>query len=221
MYITVLEYSLSTQFKVEEIARVQELFGYIIGSVIVLFDILLPNSLAIMLAKLKRRITLTLDSLYIVIDILEQKGRLIQFLYLSFYKFLLDLQRYSLLIFYINVKKAYRQLLDCCLRVIADYLYQNIYNLRRLGSLVGDIPQSDIDSKISFAIQYTCQYQFYHLEQGSVDPQEHSRIADLLETRFLFQVKALALIGHYSLTSRDKTACKYTTSLVQYLQLTK
>ncbi len=46
---------------------------------------------------------------------------------------------------------------------------------------MGDIPRSDVDSKIPFAVQYACRYWFYYLERGGVDPQEHPGIADLLE----------------------------------------
>ncbi|KAG7284866.1 hypothetical protein NEMBOFW57_009481 [Staphylotrichum longicolle] len=81
MYTTVLEYSLNAQFDMEETARVQELFGRIVGSLAVLFDALSPDSLAMMLAEPKGKITSTLRSLHSVVDVPEQEGRLIRFLH--------------------------------------------------------------------------------------------------------------------------------------------
>ena len=195
MYTNVLEYSLNAQFDVEETARVQELFGRIVGSLAVLFDALSPDSLAMMLAEPKGRITSTIGSLQSLVDVPEQEGRLIRLLHPSFREFLLDPQRCSHTMFRIDAKTAHRQLLDCCLRVMADHLSRNMCGLGRPGSRVGDIPRSDVDSKVPFAVQYACRYWFYHLERSGVDPREHPAVADLLETRFLFWVEALALIG--------------------------
>jgi hypothetical protein len=55
----------------------KQLFGLIVGSVAVLFNLLLPESLATTLAELKGKITLTLGSLHSLVDVTEQKGKLI------------------------------------------------------------------------------------------------------------------------------------------------
>lgn len=195
MYSTILEYSLSAQLDVEETVILQELFGRVVGSLAVLFDSLSPDSLAMMLAEPKGKIMSTLGSLHSVVEVPEQEGRLIRLLHPSFREYLLDPQRCSHTMFRIDAKTAHRQLLDCCLRVMADHLYRNMCDLMRPASRVSDIPQSDVDSKVPFAVQYACRYWFYHLEQGGVNPQEHPGIADFLEARFLFWVEALTLIG--------------------------
>ncbi|KAK4235981.1 WD40-repeat-containing domain protein, partial [Achaetomium macrosporum] len=169
MYTTALEYSLSDHFDAEETARVQELFGHVVGSIAVLFDALSPDSLAMMVAEPRWKITSMLGNLHSLVDVPEQEGRPIRLLHPSFREFLLDPQR-------------------CHLR-------RNMCDLRRPGTRIGDIPRSDVDESIPFAVQYACRYWVYHLQQSDVDPSEHPGILDFFRSRFLSWLETLAFTG--------------------------
>ncbi|KAL2199446.1 hypothetical protein P885DRAFT_75862 [Corynascus similis CBS 632.67] len=93
MYLTVLEYTLTTELDPEEMARLQELFQRVIGTVVVLFDSLSPTNLALMLDLSKETIAVPLSRLHSLLDIPEE-DKLLQFLHPSFREFLLDAQRY-------------------------------------------------------------------------------------------------------------------------------
>ncbi|KAK3301807.1 WD40-repeat-containing domain protein [Chaetomium strumarium] len=194
MYTTVLEYSLSGSFDTQETARVQELFGRVVGSIAVLFKELSPDSLAMMVAEPRGKIKSMLGKLHSVVDVPEQEGRLIR-LHPSFREFLLDPQRCSNAMFRIDAKKAHGKLFDCCLAIMSGHLRRNMCDLQRPGTRVGDIPRSDVDKSIPFAVQYACQYWVYHLEQSDVDPREHPGIVDFFHSRFLSWLEILALTG--------------------------
>ncbi|KAK4097985.1 hypothetical protein N658DRAFT_432935, partial [Parathielavia hyrcaniae] len=195
MYMTVLEYSLTAKLDPEETERIRELFRRVVGTIVVLFDALSPTSLAMLLDQSKETIALPLSSLHSLLDVPEEEDRLIRLLHPSFREFLLDAQRCTHAMFCIDAKKAHRHLFDCCLRIMAGYLRQDMCDLGRPGMRVGDIPRSDVNKKVPFAVQYACRYWAYHLERSDVDPQGHGGIAEFFETRFLFWLETLALIG--------------------------
>ncbi|KAK4182362.1 quinon protein alcohol dehydrogenase-like superfamily, partial [Podospora australis] len=195
MYMTVLEYSLNTKLDPGEMARTQELFRRVAGSVVVLFDALSPASLAMLLGEPKETIASPLGSLHSLLDVPEEEGRLIRLLHPSFREFLLDPQRCAITDFYIDGKEAHKLLFECCLRIMASHLRQDMCDLRRPGTRVGDISRSQVNEKVPFAVHYACRYWVGHLERSDIDPQEHCGIADFLATRFLFWLEALALIG--------------------------
>lgn len=195
LYITVLESSLTADLDREEIAGIQELFRLIIGTIVVLFDALSPASLAMLLHQSKETIASPLGRLHSLLDIPEDDGKLIRLLHPSFREFLLDPQRCSNATFYIDAKEAHRHLFECCLRVMSSCLRQDMCDLQRPGTRVGDILRSDVNKHVPFAVQYACRYWVYHLERSDVDPQEHRGIAEFFEARYLFWLETLALIG--------------------------
>ncbi len=157
IYTTVLEHSLHAQFDPGKIARIQELFHRIVGGIVVFFEALSPASLAIMLPDSKETITSTLGSLHSLLDVPEQEGKLIRLLHPSFREFLLG-QRCSNAMFRIDATKAHMQLFDYCLAIMSGHLRRNICNVRRPGTQFSDIPRSDMDKSIPFAVQYACWY---------------------------------------------------------------
>lgn len=148
-----------------------------------------------LLNQSKETIALPLGSLHSLLDVPEEEDKLIRLLHPSFREFLLDAQRCTNAIFCIDAKKAHRHLFDCCLRIMARHLRQDMCDLGRPGMRVGDVPRSDVNKKVPFAVQYACRYWAYHLERSDVDPQERRGIADLFEARFLSWLETLALIG--------------------------
>ncbi|KAK4248625.1 hypothetical protein C7999DRAFT_40243 [Corynascus novoguineensis] len=173
MYMTVLEYTLTAKLDPEEMARIQELFQHVMGTIVVLFDALSPATLSLLLDQPRETIAVPLGRLHSLLDIAEE-DKLIRFLHPSFREFLLDTQRCTITTFQIDVKKAHRRLFDCCLRTMESHLRQDMCNL---GSAV--------NNKVPFAVQYASRYWAYHLERSGMDPQELSGIIDFFEVRFL------------------------------------
>ena len=195
MYIAVLESSLTADLDPEEMAELRELFQQAMGTIVVLFDALSPTSLALLLDQSKETIASLLGRLHSLLDVPEEEDRLIRLLHPSFREFLLDSQRCSNAMFCIDAKEAHRHLFECCLRVMSSCLRQDMCDLRRPGTRVGDVRRSDVNKSIPFAVQYACRYWVYHLDWSDVDPQEHRGITEFFEARFLFWLEALALIG--------------------------
>lgn len=195
MYMTVLEYTLSPTLDPGEMTRMQELFRRVVGAIVVLFDALSLASLSTMLDESKEDIASLLGSLHSLMDVPEAKAGLIRLLHPSFREFLLDPQRCANSIFCIDAKTSHRHLFNCCLRILSGHLRQDMCDLRRPGTRVSDIPMSAVNKKVPFAVQYACRYWAYHLERSDVDSRELPSIADFLETRFLFWLETLALIG--------------------------
>ncbi|KAK4149159.1 hypothetical protein C8A00DRAFT_47166 [Chaetomidium leptoderma] len=195
IYMTVLESSLTSELDPEEMATIHELFRRVMGTIVVLFDALSPASLALLLDQSKETIASPLGRLHSLLDVPEEVDRLIRLLHPSFREFLLDSQRCSNTTFCIDAKEAHRHLFECCLRVMSSCLRQDICDLRRPGTRVGDVLRSDVNKNVPFAVQYACRYWAYHLERSDVDPQEHRGITEFFEARFLFWLETLALIG--------------------------
>lgn len=195
MYTTILEYALNTQLDLDEMMTIQGLFRRIVGSIVVLFDALSPASLAMMLAESEGKIALTLGSLHSLLDVPEQESSLIRLLHPSFRDFLLDPLRCRSSKFSIDARKAHGHLFNCCLRVMSDHLRQNMCNLQRSGTRVSDVPRSHVDTNVPFTVQYACRYWIYHLQKSDLDPTDHPGVTDFFQTRFLFWLETLALIG--------------------------
>ncbi len=198
MYLTVLEHSLTAQLDPEdsETARLQALFRRIMGTIAVLYDALSPTNLAMLLGQSKETIASLLGSLRSLLDVPEEDACRVVPLHPSFREFLLDSQRCSNTTFYIDTKEAHRHLFECCLRVMSSRLRQDVCDLRRPGTRIGDVQRTEVDTAVPFAVQYACRYWVHHLERSEVDPQECSGIiAEFFEARFLFWLETLALIG--------------------------
>ncbi|KAN0087272.1 WD40-repeat-containing domain protein [Elaphomyces granulatus] len=200
MYTTVLTYSLNSKapLDLDETTRVRELFCHIIGSIVVLFDAMSPDDLAMILTEPKEKIVAMLNCLRSVLDVPEQENRLIRLLHPSFRDFLLDPARCLNNTFSIDAKDAHGNLFSCCLQLMSCHLRRNMCNLQRPGTRARDVPKPDIDKRIPLPVQYACRYWIHHLQQSNIDPGEHHGIMDFFQTRFLFWLETLALISRLS-----------------------
>jgi len=152
MYTTVLSYSLCGKFDYNESIRLRDLFCCIISSIVVLFDAMSLANLAIMLNELKAKIISTLNCLHLVLDVPKQEDKLIRVLHLSFYDFLLDLERCLNHMFSIDAKAAHYYVFNCCLRIMLIHLQRNVCNLQQLGTRASEISKSDIDKNIPLPV---------------------------------------------------------------------
>jgi hypothetical protein len=122
MYTTVLSYSLHGKFDHNKSIRLGDLFCCIIGSIVVLFDAMLPANLAMMLDESEAKIISTLNCLHLVLDVPEQENKLVRVSHPSFCDFLLDSERCLDHMFLIDAKVTHCHLFDCCLRIMLIHL---------------------------------------------------------------------------------------------------
>lgn len=186
MYTTVLTQPLPMQLEPDEVARVQALFRRIVGSIVVLSDVMTPANLAVMLEEPKDNILSTLHRLHSVLDVPEEGTRPIRLLHPSFRDFLLDPARCLTNAFLIDTKTTHFHLFSCCLRLMKNHLRQNMCNIERPGTLARIIPKATVDTFIPLPVQYACRYWIHHLQQSDVDPNDSSDILDFFHTRFLY-----------------------------------
>ncbi|PKK49548.1 hypothetical protein CI102_6105 [Trichoderma harzianum] len=133
-----------------------------------------------------------------VLDVPQEASGQIYVLHASFRDFLSDPQRSSSLHFSIDHRKIHANLLQRCVDVMAIELRKNICRLREPGKRTNDISASDVESHVSQTLQYACKYWIYHLQKSNVNPKEHSGILEFFQTRFLFWIEVLAVIGRLS-----------------------
>ncbi len=134
-------------------------FRIIIESIVLLVESLSIQFLAILLNISSNTIALRLKSLYFVLRILANLNISIRILHLSFSEFLLN-NKLQLAQFRINNLAIYRMLLSKCLQLLfeSNSLEKNMCELEHSDKSQREIDQFIINSCLTLAIQYVCQY---------------------------------------------------------------
>jgi len=170
-------------------------FRNIVGSIIILFDIMAAKEIAKLLHV--RTIATTLASLRSVLSVPEDEDQPVRIFHPSFRDFLLDSHRCLDSRFLIDPKEAHITLFRNCIMVLAE-LRQDLCNLREPGVSVGDIPEHIIQRYIPAHIYYACRYWFHHFQLGNPIQEDMDRILRFLAQDFLHWLEALSLIREVS-----------------------
>ena len=93
IYITVLSHSMSTNYTDEEREELYSMLRHIFRCIVILFSPLSADSLSTLLHTTKEDVDQTLEDLYAILNILEDRTRLIRLHHPSFRDFLLDKTR--------------------------------------------------------------------------------------------------------------------------------
>lgn len=196
LYTTVLEYSFRSRLETHESAREGELFHHIVGSIIVLFDVMTLPGLVMILEEAKEEIVPLLTYISSVVDVskVNQPIRV----HSSFREFLLDPARCLHQTFSIDAKEAHGYLFRCCLRIMKDHLRRNLCELSQPGERARDVSNLEINKYIPPAAQYASCYWSHHLQRSAIDPRDHPDLLDFFRHRFLYWLEVLALIGRLS-----------------------
>ncbi|KAE8556238.1 hypothetical protein TMatcc_003576 [Talaromyces marneffei ATCC 18224] len=200
MYTTVLTHSfkLSGKLDSEEMIRRKVLFHRIIGSIVVVYDTLSITQLADILQEPKAEISKTLHQLHSIIDVPERDDGTIQLLHPSFRDYIVNSKRCSHEMYAIDARRAHRELFRCCLRILLTHLRRNPCNIRRPGTQARHISKLDIDKNIPWSVQYASQYWMGHLQRSHMDSRDDANIEEFFQTKYLFWLETLALIGRLS-----------------------
>ncbi|KAF3065674.1 hypothetical protein CFAM422_009546 [Trichoderma lentiforme] len=181
-----------------EMENLQLSYQKVVGSIVMLYDRMSTTDFATMVGEPVENVTRLLKYLGSVLDVPQEASGQIYVLHASFRDFLSDPQRSTGLHFSIDHRKIHANLLQRCVDIMANELRKNICRLREPGKRTNDISASDVDSHVSQTLQYACKYWIYHLQKSNVNPREHFGILEFFQTRFLFWIEVLAIIGRLS-----------------------
>jgi len=195
MYTKLLQHSVVGKQAVSKDDHLAVRFRKIVGSIIIMFDIMAAKEIAKLLHL--RTISTTLASLHSVLSVPVNEGQPVRIFHPSFRDFLLDSHRCLDSRFSIDLKEAHITLFRNCIMVLAE-LRQDLCNLREPGISVGDIPEHIIQQYIPAHIHYACRYWFHHFQLGNPIQEDMDRILQFLEQDFLHWLEALSLIKEAS-----------------------
>jgi hypothetical protein len=171
-------------------------FQYIIGSMIVLANPLSARALANLLDIEKEIVDYRLDSLnsVLVIPIDDSPVRI---LHLSFHDFLLDRTKCGKNPFWVDEQKTHAALAVKCLDLLmnTECIKEDICNLKKLGIARKDIDSSVISTHLPAEVQYACSNWAWHLTEGKCKISDKGQVHSFLETKFLYWLEALSLMG--------------------------
>lgn len=200
IYTTILENAFAkfSTLRPGEMETLQLSYQKVVGSIVMLYDRMSPTDFATMVGEPVENVTRLLKYLSSVLDVPRGALGQIYVLHASFRDFLSDPQRSSSLHFSIDHRKIHANLLQRCVDIMAIELRKNICRLREPGTRTTRISASDVNRYVSQPLQYACKYWIYHLQQSNVSPREHFGTLEFFQTRFLFWVEVLTLIGRLS-----------------------
>ncbi|MCJ1471540.1 hypothetical protein MMC13_000180 [Lambiella insularis] len=175
-------------------------FQLVVGSIVLLESPLSSRSLAKLINISEKRVDRILSLLQSVLTVPSKPELPVRLLHLSFRDFLVDTSRHRPAELFVNEEQAHQTLAIHCLQLLlrTDSLKQDICNLNHPGILRQDIDSSVIASHLPPEVQYACRYWAYHLKQGQRDAPAWGMVQKFLETRLLYWLEALGLLGRAS-----------------------
>lgn len=177
----------------KEQKQLEQEFQDIVGVVILLATPLSVNALAQLTDKSTRVISNHLNGFYSILSVPENLDLPVRPLHLSFQDYLLTTKESS---FRVNPEKTHQKIALHCLRVMKDSehgLKRNICGFLGYGTRHEDINRQTVDHHLSAALQYSCQYWIYHLQQSQGHVSE-PEVFPFLEKHFLHWLEALSLM---------------------------
>ncbi|EHK20398.1 uncharacterized protein TRIVIDRAFT_48578, partial [Trichoderma virens Gv29-8] len=172
-------------------------FRYIVGSIVLLASPLSVSSLAELLGISRDVIDTRLDMLHSVLSIPPSAESPVRLLHLSFRDFLVDpekREKREQCPWWINQTEAHGKIMDNCLRVMTEFLRQDMCNLRLLKMEDSIIDCQKAASYIPAPVQYACLNWVFHLQGAKDQAENHTEIFQFLEQHFLHWIEALSLI---------------------------
>ncbi|CAG8158154.1 unnamed protein product [Penicillium salamii] len=198
LYTTVLESSFATIIDSDDRVAALGLFHRVIGSVVILFDVMTAPDLAMLLGEPEGQVLTVLSCQESVIDVTKHNGP-IRLVHPSFRDFLLDSTRCLQSDFLVDTKEEHGRLFRCCVQLMKDHLRRNMCMSSQPAINPRDhISKSDMRKNIPIAVQYASCYWIHHLRRSAIDPTEDGDILEFFQYRFIYWLEALALIARLS-----------------------
>ena len=195
MYVQILKSSVIGECSGKDKVLLSQRFRDTVGPIAILFDSLSSIALTGLLPNLSEAI---LDSLKSIVNVPEDRSSPIRLLHPSFRDFLLDRNRCSDEIFWIDEGKTHYDIAQQCLALMSKTLKRNICHLKTPGTLKSQVETTVVDRYLPPHIQYACQYWVGHLQKGSPHLHNSTQVYDFLQDHFLHWLEALSLTGKIS-----------------------
>jgi len=197
LYATLLQHSVLRKWDSQECEQLAGRFRQVVGSIVIMFNIMPARNLAQLLQIPFKMVSRTLDSLRSVLNVPENESQPVRLFHLSFRDFLQDSQRCSDSRFQIDGKERHTSLFRNCMEHISQ-LQENMCDLWGPGVLITEIPDDTIQKSIPLHIQYACRYWLDHWRLGNPVEEDIKAIRQFLEQHLLHWLEGLSLIGEVS-----------------------
>jgi hypothetical protein len=179
-------------------AEVLAEFRNVVGPIVLLAQPLSARSLAQLLAVEPEDVHALLNSLHSVLDIPSVDDAPVRLFHLSFRDYLVDPAKRTKNEFWIDEAKYHKTLAERCIRLMGQCLKQDICRLKVPGKLRSEVSQQTINTHLSPAIQYACQYWVHHLNESKYNIEDDGLVHTFLTGYLLHWLEALSLLGRLS-----------------------
>jgi NACHT domain len=193
IYSPILERLLANQIEPQKETVIRE-FILVIGTILLLANPLSAISLARLLGISEMTVICTLDPLHSVLNIPTDQHSPVRLIHGSFRNFLIDPQKKNTP-FWIDATKTHMIIATQCLKLMSDYLKQNICCLQSPGTLQVEIDRTIIGDNLPAEIQYACCHWVYHLEHSGSQISDYDTVHSFLSEHLLHWLEALSLVG--------------------------
>ncbi|KAF8536777.1 WD40-repeat-containing domain protein [Trichophaea hybrida] len=201
MYIGIMMHSMNFGYQnSHDEVRLRSEFRRIVGSIVILFDILPVTMLARLIDIPESTVRGRLRPLYSVLDVPEtgKDQSPVRLLHPSFRDFLLDKERCTHHRIWIDEEKAHGDLFMRCLNIMSKHLHRDMCNLRLPGAPISEVENEVIVKYLPLDIQYACRYWVSHLKRSKMKLCDNDQVHSFLQENFLYWLEALSLIGKIS-----------------------
>jgi hypothetical protein len=194
IYLTILENSIYRDYTEQEKEEQYNMLRKILRSIVILSSPLSTDSLATLLHMSKQEVDQTLEELHAILDMPEDRSRLLRLHHPSFRDFLLNKERCSDLNFWIDEKQAHRTLANKCIRLMSNSLKQDICGQEAPGTLVTDVKSNRIERCLPPEVRYACLYWVQHLQKSDAQLYDNDQVYQFLQAHLLHWLEALSWI---------------------------
>ncbi|PVH67344.1 HET-domain-containing protein, partial [Cadophora sp. DSE1049] len=196
IYLTVLKYSISSDFSDEEKKEVCDVLKHALGSLVVLLSPLSTSSLSRLLQLSREVVDLTFENLYAILDIPQDLTYPLRLHHPSFRDFLLNKDRCE--DFWVDEKEAHQVLATGCIQLMSQTLKKDICELRAPGYQATEVDSSRIKKCLPPEVQYACLYWVQHLQRSCSRVLDSEEAHRFLEAHLLHWLEALGWMGKTS-----------------------
>ena len=200
MYTQVLKHSVIRNRSGTALERIISQFQSIVGCFMTLLDVLSADDLSILLEVSLDRVRTAFSPLHSLFYVPQYADEAIRALHPSFQDFLLSSERCADPRFRVDGDGMHGILAKKCLRLLLTSLREDICNLQAPGTLLEDIPFSDIEARLSKSVQYACKYWVDHLGQIPLSRRQEAGFAEdgelhqFLKHSLLYWLEAMSLM---------------------------
>jgi hypothetical protein len=198
IYITTLTNSIGPEYDEQEKEYLYELLRRVLGIIVVLFSPLSTLSIAKLLNIPREGVNQTLEDLHAILNIPKHQSHPIRLHHSSFRDFLLDENRCGDAHFWVDEKRAHKDLADYCIMLMSTILRQNICDLPNPGSLTTDVERSRVEQTLSPEVRYACIHWVQHLQKGDVQLHDNSQVHEFLQRHLLHWLESMSLMRETS-----------------------